>query len=699
MDEMTSIKAKDHHKNINKANMNYEEVIENRKEIDPKRATFRIMTVYLIIGFAWVWFSDGLVSFLIEDPNLLLTVQVYKGWIYVATTALIFYLIILDKMKIFRLFNDRIYDTYLELSSINNKLKANEKELQDQISLLNETREELVESNQKNEIIIEGSNNGIWYWDFKTGESFFSLPYKERFGFSKSDKRSSREIMIMITHPDHREERNNLFKWHTDNSREIFDGVFKILDKDGNYRWIASRGRIKYDEDGHVIYAAGSHTDITEEKLLKEKLYHQAYYDTLTNLPNKSYLNNRLEELLERDTRNEDSFGLAFIDIDGFRNINETMGYKAGDSLICHVANLIGDMIKLPNELACLGGDEFALIFLEGEEEEMIRIVDNVIKQARRPWIHENQSFPFTLSAGLSIYPKHGRRLQTILQNTDLALSNSKQTGKDKYSFYTKDMSEAAWRNVELNNELNLALENEEFKLHYQPQIDIKTNEIIGVEALIRWHHPKKGLISPMEFIPFAEKTGQIVNIGKWVFREACRQKREWINKGKNPLKISVNLSTNTLMSDNIIQYISQVLDEYNIQGPGLEIEITETSIMKDVERSIGILKEFKDLGLTIALDDFGSGYSSLTYLRELPIDILKIDRKFISGIPEDERDSFITRTIIDLSHSLNLKVLAEGVETQEQLDFLKNNDCEYVQGFYFYKPMPLDELENLLGY
>ncbi len=670
---------------------------ELQKRIEPREATLKIILTYLIVGILWIVFSDGIISSLVEDKELLTSVQTYKGWAYVFITAFIFYLIILDKMKLFKLSNDRIYDTYLELASTHRKLRENEKVLHDQISLLRESRKDLKKSKKKLEIIVQGSNDGIWHWDFKTGESFFSLPYKEDYGFSKDDERSSQEIMTLITLPDYKEKRSEIFSWHRERGKEFLNYTFKVQDKYGNYRWIASKGKIEYDDEGHAVYAAGSHTDITEEKLMEEKLYQLAYYDSLTKLPNKSHLEKRIGELTGDFKTAKEKFGLAFINIDGFRNINETMGYKAGDSLILYIARLIAETIKSPNELFRFGGDAFAIIFRDMSKEEIGNHVTKIINKARTPWLHKNQTFPFTISVGISIYPNHGEDFDTLLQNADLALSYAKQTGKNKLSIYNREMTDIAWKYMEMNNELRLALEKKEFKLYYQPQIDLKTNEIIGAEALIRWIHPEKGLISPMAFIPFAEKTGQIINIDNWVLKQVCNQKRQWIDKGCSPIKLSVNFSASTLMQESLAEKIQVLLEKHAIPQVGLEVEITETSIMVDIERTIKVLKEIKDLGLSIALDDFGSGYSSLTYVRHLPVDILKIDRNFISEIPGDSRNSFITKTIIDLGHFIGFKVLAEGIETEEQVIFLKENNCDYGQGFNYFKPMSAEELEKLL--
>lgn len=674
------------------------EIMEEHKKINPGKISLRIILSYFIIGIVWILFSDKILDTSISHEGTYRLIQLYKGWIFVGASSMAFYFIIFKNMKLFKEVTDNIYYTYEELAATHEELIAMEQELHDQVDLLNKSRTSLMEGNRRYELIVAGSNDGIWHWDYKTGKKFYSLPFKERFAYEEDDFKSFKDPWLAIVHPEDLDYFLENFKNFMDSDDLIYEDICRIRTKAGDYRWIYCRGMIERGEDGSPIYAAGSHTDITEEKKMEKKLYNLAYYDRLTKLPNKYFLQKYVEEKIKELKGKRSNIFMIYLDIDNFRNINETMGHFAGDQLIERISRIIKSYIEGDNLVTRMGGDEFVLVLLDSNIYEIREVLGKIVRDINEPWNFNDHSFFVTISAGISMYPDHGGDFESLYQNADIALSHVKENGKNNYSFFTKEMTDKAWKHIEMDKDLKIALEKDEFQLYYQPQINLRTNQIMGAEALIRWLHPKKGYIAPVEFIPFAEKVGYIHQISKWVLEEACKQKSRWKEEGYNPIKISVNLSGAMLTFKSLAENTGSVLEIYEIEDNGIEFEVTETSVIGEVDKSIYILNQLKNLNMTIALDDFGTGYSSLTYLKELPIDLLKIDRKFVSDIGKSEKESSILKYIIELAHTLDLKVLAEGVETKEQLDFLKENNCDFVQGYYFYKPMTASEIEKLFN-
>ncbi|MFA7412723.1 MAG: EAL domain-containing protein, partial [Tissierellaceae bacterium] len=426
-------------------------------------------------------------------------------------------------------------------------------------------------------------------------------------------------------------------------------------------------------------------------------LYELAYYDQLTKLPNLEWMKEKGAELIERAKRESIELGFLYIDVDDFRNINEIMGHEIGDKLIIHIAKTVLANIKPPHLVARLGGDEFGVLLVDIDKNHVLEKIRSNLDFIRVPWVLNNHSFYITISVGITIFPDHGDNFLALLQNADTALSYAKEEGKDRCLLFTQDMQDRTKKLLEMDSELRTALQNQEFQLYYQPQVHIKSGELIGAEALIRWYRPQKGFIPPMEFIPFAEKIGYIDPISKWVFETACRQKLEWKKKGYRSLKVSINLSGKMLSFNELVQGTKKIMEENQVEDFGIEIELTETALMSDFGHSIEVLEELKKLNISLSLDDFGTGYSSLTYLRELPIDVIKIDRQFINGIGRSHKENDIIIYIIELAHMLGLRVIAEGVETKEQLDFLRENHCDIAQGYYLAKPMPASDMEKFL--
>ncbi|MFH1879499.1 MAG: EAL domain-containing protein [Bacillota bacterium] len=428
-------------------------------------------------------------------------------------------------------------------------------------------------------------------------------------------------------------------------------------------------------------------------KQAEERIRHLAHYDELTGLANRSMFSQRLSHALAQARRNGMQLAVLFIDLDRFKNINDTLGHEAGDSVLKEVAERLRGCLRETDTVGRLSGDEF-VVLLEGIPQSMhcAEVAQKILATVARPFALDTQEFHLTASIGISTYPADSEDLQSLLKNSDVAMYRAKELGRNNFQFYSAQMNIHTLERLAMESDLRGALERNEFVLHYQPKVDIRSGRIIGMEALVRWQHPTKGLIPPMQFIPLAEETGLIVPIGEWVLRTACARNKSWQEQGMPPLCISVNLSARQFTYENLLQDVTRVLNETGLDAAFLELEITESMVMHDPEHAIELLNKLKAMGISISIDDFGAGYSSLSYLKRFPIDRVKIDRSFIKGLPLDGDDAAITQAIIAMAHGLKLKVIAEGAETGEQLSFLRAHECDEVQGFYFSKPLPEHE-------
>lgn len=433
-------------------------------------------------------------------------------------------------------------------------------------------------------------------------------------------------------------------------------------------------------------------------KQAEERIRHLAHYDELTGLPNRSMFSQRLAHAIAQARRSSTQLAVLFIDLDRFKNINDTLGHAAGDTVLKEVAERLRGCLRETDTVGRLSGDEF-VVMLEEMPQSMhcAEVAKKILAAVARPFLLDLQEYHLTASVGISTYPTDSEGLQGLLKNADVAMYRAKELGKNNFQFYSTQMNIHNLERLALESGLRRALERDEFVLHYQPKIDIRSGEIIGMEALVRWQHPTKGLIAPMQFIPLAEETGLIVPIGQWVLKTACARNKSWQEQGLPPLCIAVNLSARQFTHENLLQDVARVLSETGLEAAFLELEITESMVMNDPEEAIELLHKMKAMGVTIAIDDFGTGYSSLSYLKRFPIDSVKIDRTFIKDLPLDGDDAAITQAIIAMAHGLKLKVIAEGAETGEQLNFLRTHKCDEMQGYYFSKPLPESEFISLL--
>ncbi|UTW07701.1 EAL domain-containing protein [Pseudomonas benzenivorans] len=474
--------------------------------------------------------------------------------------------------------------------------------------------------------------------------------------------------------------------------------VLRNFRKDGTPFWNALYIAPVPDEQGNITHFIGIQNDISEQKNFEAQLAYNASHDVLTGLPNRSLLEDRLTQGCQISLRYQRSLAVMFIDLDGFKPINDSMGHSAGDQILVEVARRMNQQVRPGDTVARLGGDEFIIILPDlAREEDALLVADRIIASIAQPYkvggieMHITASIGITLSDGTTEPPS------ALIQQADLAMYKAKQQGRNNYQWYTQDLNQRVNERVTLRNELQKAIEAESFQLYYQPQIEGRSGRVVGYEALLRWQHSDLGYISPAQFVPVAEDTGQIIPLSEWVLRTACRQARALRDQGWGGIVMAVNISPVQFQRAGFVDTVRAVLEETGLPPELLELELTESVLLENADRAIFVLHALKELGVSLAIDDFGTGFSSLNYLKRLPIDKIKIDRSFVQEVISDSTDAAISLGIISMAHHLKLKVVAEGVETEPQYAFLKKNHCDEFQGFYFAKPMPLPLLEEFL--
>jgi len=452
------------------------------------------------------------------------------------------------------------------------------------------------------------------------------------------------------------------------------------------------------DEEGKIVQYVSVFNDISERIKREEHIKYQAYHDALTKLPNRYLLYDRLKMTISHANRNEEKLAVMLLDLDRFKRINDTMGHPAGDLLLQEVAMRLKESLREGDTVSRLGGDEFCIVLEDIKHvENVLKVSQKIFRAFSKPFLLRDHELYVTTSIGVSIYPNDGSDVETLIKNADTAMYEAKAQGRNNVRLYTSSMNDEALERLAIENEIIKALEKNEFVVYYQPQVCLKTDKIIGAEALIRWRHPELGLLLPGKFIHIAEETGLVELLGNWVLATACKQNKKWQRRGIPPINISVNLSALQFQQQGFIKTVNNTLEKSGLEAKYLDLEITESSAILDPEFAIKMLKNLKKSGMQISMDDFGTGYSSLALLNRLPIDRLKIDRSFISNIVNDKEKQAIVSAIIAMAKSLGLKVVAEGVETKEQMTYLKSHYCDEIQGYFISKPIASEEFEALL--
>ncbi len=476
------------------------------------------------------------------------------------------------------------------------------------------------------------------------------------------------------------------------------DFTYERLGREGERRYLSISGQPILDAQGNFTGYRGVGKDVTAAKVAEARIQYLAYHDGLTALPNRSSFSLILNPGIARARREGKKLAVLFVDLDRFKNINDTLGHDAGDTLLREIGNRLRHCVRQADTIARLGGDEFVVLLQDiGEPENVARVARKILSEIASALDILGQEIRVTASIGISIYPRDGEDEQTLMKNADIAMYHAKQEGKNNFQYHSEQMDTHSLARLALESSLRRALERNEFQLYYQAKINLGNSRMTGMEALLRWRHPDLGMVPPAQFIPIAEEIGLIGSIGQWVIRTACQQNKAWQDRGFPSMRMAVNLSARQFNDENLVESIAAILEETRMDPTFLELEITESMIMHNVDTTMRKLTALGSTGIRIAIDDFGTGHSSLAYLKRFPIDTLKIDRSFVSDLTRSTEDRTITATIVAMGKSLDLTVVAEGVETREQLDFLRAQGCDEFQGYYAHRPIPAHEFEQLL--
>ncbi len=579
------------------------------------------------------------------------------------------------------------------IESIKKTQEALEKEVQQH--MLTEGR--LRQSEERYALAAEGSNAGLWDWDLIHDKIYYSTRWRNIIGYKKAELNQAPSTWMKLIHSDDLPFFQKALQAHLDGNQPRFEAEYRMKHKDGSYRWVITTGMAIRDENRKPYRIAGSQTDITQRKTAEEQLRHDAFYDSLTDLPNWNLLLNRLNHAMTKYRRQKNSsYAILFLDIDRFKNINENFGHEFGNALLRRFASLLQESLRPEDTVARLGGDEFAILLEEIIDiNEVIRIVGRIQEILWHPIHIENQEIYVSYSIGIVLANREYKRPEEMIRDADTALHRAKSQGKqakDNYAIFDQTMQANVASYFDIERNIRKAIDQRQFSLHYQPIVCVKNGKILGSEALLRWKKNNVVVHRPDEFIPIAEDTGLIIPLGEWVLKEAIRQTRKWQSMGYPDLIVSVNLSAKQLNQANLVEKILSILHANKFDERKLHLELTESIFIENAERTDKILKQLKKNGIKISLDDFGTGYSSLKYIKNFPIDKLKIDQSFVTNITERQSDAALIKAIIAMSEALNIKVLAEGVENISQFESLSRLRCDEVQGYYFSKPLSADD-------
>jgi diguanylate cyclase (GGDEF)-like protein/PAS domain S-box-containing protein len=553
-------------------------------------------------------------------------------------------------------------------------------------------------SQERYALAVKGANDGIWDWNLNENQIYYSSRWKNLLGYSEKDIGQSPQEWFGRVHEEDIENVKYHLNQHMEGYTPFFRCDFRIKRKDDIYIWVRYRGLVSYDEDGRAYRIAGSQTDITAQKEFEQKLHFAAYHDSLTNLPNRKYLTEKLIEILTMAKfEKKTDFALMFLDLDRFKIINDSMGHMKGDQILIMISKRLSNWANEKDIVCRFGGDEFIIVkpAIQSREKVMEELHQLQLLM-NRPLTIDGQQLYIGMSVGIVIGPEQYNSPTDIIRDADIALYQAKSAGLSHYVVFDPGMRQKAVDSMSIERDLREALSEHQFKLFYQPIIDLQKNRLTGFEALIRWEHPLHGMVNPGNFIPIAEQTGMINHIGRWVIDESMRQLKSW-QENYPQLTMSMNVSAKQLKDETLVQSIEAAVFINQLSPDTLFFEITETSVLEFDDATLDVLNRIKDLGVRLSLDDFGTGFSSLSVLHMYPIDTLKIDQTFIREILQDNNKIAIARTIIDLGQSLGMHVVAEGIETDESLRLLIDFGCPYGQGYYFMKPMPSEVIEHYM--
>jgi diguanylate cyclase (GGDEF)-like protein/PAS domain S-box-containing protein len=582
------------------------------------------------------------------------------------------------------------------LTSLN--LRFDNRELLAEVAKRQQVEESLFQEKERLQITFASLGEGVVITNADATIEYLN-PMAERLSGWSSDEASRRLINEVFC--SHDEQTDQVITTAVDECLQraaSFQKQAVLVARDGQRYLIdeiATPLRDRYDK---VIGAVAIYRDVTKTRTLTAQLFQQANYDSLTQLPNRNLLKDRLTHAIAHAQRTHQQIAVLFLDLDRFKTVNDSLGHTAGDVLLKTVAMRLQACLRGVDTVARLGGDEFVIMLENLPHEKLaVTVARKILKALKTPFLLEGHEFVITASIGITLFPRDGEDVDTLLKHADTAMYWAKEEGRNDTKFFAQEVNQRALENLVMEQNLRHALERNELELHYQPQMDLTSGRIVGVEALLRWHHPQQGLMQPRAFIPFAEEMGLIIPIGEWVIRTACVQTKAWLNEGLPVLRVAVNLSPRQFMHQGMVDMIAQALEESSLESQYLELEITENLLMKNIERAITVMQALQSMGICLAIDDFGTGYSSLNYLKHFPVARLKIDQSFVRNITTDSNDAAIVLAVIAMAHSMQLQVVAEGVETEAQMIFLKAQHCDQIQGFYFSRPIPAAEMTALL--
>ena len=551
-------------------------------------------------------------------------------------------------------------------------------------------------SEQRFALAVSGANDAIWDWDIENGDAFFSPRLMEMLdyvGDSEPAKNNVQDWKDRI-HPDDRERTLVMLEEYLRGNGDLFASEHRLRTRWGDYIWVLVRGKAMRNAAGKTIRISGSITDITIQKQQEAALQHHTLHDSLTGLPNRTLLKDRLQQAVFFSRRENKPLALLLIDLNRFKEINDTLGHQIGDRLLQHVGTRLLHLLRDTDTVARLGGDEFAVLLPDASRAYARQNAQNILKALEQVFEVDGHELFVDGSVGIALYPQHGDDAQTLMQRADIAMYVAKRFNSG-FSVYDIQQDQHSVGRLALISDLHSAINHDALELRYQPIFDLRNGSITGIEALLCWNHPERGFIQPDEIIPVAEHTGLIRPLTLWVFNTALRQCAEWRRRGLD-LKVAVNLSTWNLHDYELYQQIKGRLTAWDLPASCLVIEITESAMMADPDRAMEILTHLSAMGVQVSVDDYGTGFSSLAYLKKLPVDELKIAKPFVSGMTEDENDGIIVRSTIDLAHNLGLRVVAEGVENKDTWELLVILGCDAVQGYYMCRPQPADILERM---